>query len=232
MLCLFSPVHCGGGLQAQKGMEHSNQNTCSVGCNGYFYTFTGDFKKDDGAVGAGKPADRQIYAYNLTSGVVFENNGEKTRGGAGCACGELLPTDDVSGPHVTFWAGGFSDAGASAQVEVWRTPEVRVAGLAPASVDALCLRYLCLQLWRVGVAAIVAGCWLLCCRGTVFSAAVTLLAFSAAVAVVVVCAAPHRPAGACQSCLWAMTCGTSLVWAAAPWPSSLAVPTARSCTTP
>jgi hypothetical protein len=46
---------------------HHVSNTCSVGCNGLFYTMTGDFKKDtegkgDG-VGVGKPQDRQIYAF-------------------------------------------------------------------------------------------------------------------------------------------------------------------------
>lgn len=76
---------------------------------------TGDFKKS--AAESGKPSDRQIYAYNLTSGAVFSNNGEKTRGGAGCACG------DEAG--VVYFAGGYSDSGVSEQVEVWRYPLAR-----------------------------------------------------------------------------------------------------------
>lgn len=101
----------------QKGLLHIISNSCSVGCDGLFYTMTGDFKKDTNGVGTGKPTDRQIYAYNLTSGVVFTNNGEKTRGGAGCACG------DKAG--VIYFAGGYSDGGISDQVEVWRTPLAR-----------------------------------------------------------------------------------------------------------
>ena len=41
----------------------------------------------NGRDGAGKPSDRQIYAYNFSSGVVFANNGDKTSGGAASACG-------------------------------------------------------------------------------------------------------------------------------------------------
>ena len=112
----------GKAWKPQKPLLHSISNSCSLGCRGLFYTMTGDFKKDDSsaapaAVRSGKPSDRQIYAYNLTSGLVFANNGEKTRGGAGCACGEKA--------GVVFFAGGFSDAGVSDQVEVWRYPLAR-----------------------------------------------------------------------------------------------------------
>eukprot|EP00036_Acanthoecidae_sp_10tr_P005848 CAMPEP_0182952366 /NCGR_PEP_ID=MMETSP0105_2-20130417/61736_1 /TAXON_ID=81532 ORGANISM="Acanthoeca-like sp., Strain 10tr" /NCGR_SAMPLE_ID=MMETSP0105_2 /ASSEMBLY_ACC=CAM_ASM_000205 /LENGTH=288 /DNA_ID=CAMNT_0025092687 /DNA_START=44 /DNA_END=910 /DNA_ORIENTATION=- len=99
----------------QKGLQHSISNSCSMGCRGLFFTMTGDFKT--GAAQTFKPSDRQIYAYNLTSGMQLQNNGEKTRGGAGCACG-----DDAG---VVFFAGGFSDAGITSGVEVWRTPLAR-----------------------------------------------------------------------------------------------------------
>eukprot|EP00040_Diaphanoeca_grandis_P010651 m.54605 g.54605 ORF g.54605 m.54605 type:complete len:502 (-) comp21941_c1_seq1:677-2182(-) len=103
----------------QKSLLHDISNSCSVSCKGWFYTMTGDFKKSDSDnnVSTFKPSDRQIYAYNLSAGVVFANNGEKTRGGAGCACGER--------DGVVFFAGGFSDAGVSDQVEVWRWPLAR-----------------------------------------------------------------------------------------------------------
>lgn len=99
----------------QKGLEHNIKNSCSVGCRGLFFTMTGDFVK--AATETFKPSDRQIYSYNLTTGLQFENNGEKTRGGAGCACGEEA--------GVVFFAGGFSDAGVTSGVEVWRTPLAR-----------------------------------------------------------------------------------------------------------
>jgi hypothetical protein len=85
-----------------KALEHKIRNSCSVGCRGLLYTMTGDMVKSND-VGVGAPEDRQIYAYNFTSNTVVENNGEKTRGGAGCACGE----ED----GVVFFAGGFSDSG-------------------------------------------------------------------------------------------------------------------------
>ena len=40
-------------------------------------------------------------------------------------CDGMVWSVDCDRPHVTFWAGGFSDAGMSSQVEVWRTPEAR-----------------------------------------------------------------------------------------------------------
>lgn len=114
-----------GKWTAMKGTLHANQNTCSVGCEGLFYTMTGNFKKEDSGGGLGKPADRQIYAYNLTTGAVFANNGEKTRGGAACACGEIGGPTPFFNPHDVFFSGGFSDGGMSAQVEVWRYPLAR-----------------------------------------------------------------------------------------------------------
>jgi len=121
----YSIAH--GNWTAMKGTLHANQNTCSVGCEGLFYTMTGDFKKkgSDNGGGLGKPADRQIYAYNLTTGSVFANNGEKTRGGAACACGEIGGETPFFNPHDVFFSGGFSDGGMSAQVEVWRYPLAR-----------------------------------------------------------------------------------------------------------
>ena len=91
-----------------KALEHEIENSCSVGCRGLLYTMTGDIKKKTvdaigTNVGVGKPEDRQIYSYNFTDNTVIENNGEKTRGGAACACGE----ED----GVVFFAGGFSDSG-------------------------------------------------------------------------------------------------------------------------
>lgn len=61
-----------------------------------------------------------MYRYNLTSGQVYENNGEKQRGGAGCGCVENTPDNDGR----AIWAGGFSDAGLTDDVESW--------GVAPA----------------------------------------------------------------------------------------------------
>jgi hypothetical protein len=129
--------------KAQKGLLHSIANSCSVSCSGLLYTMTGDFKKDgnnqhtssDGttfvddygkeiSANMFKPSDRQIYAYNLTSGVVFANNGDKTRGGAGCACGPAL-TGSPAAKSVVFFAGGFSDSGITSQAEVWRFPLAR-----------------------------------------------------------------------------------------------------------
>ena len=77
----------GKAWKPQKALLHSISNSCSLGCRGLFYTMTGDFKKDDtsaapAAVGSGKPSDRQIYAYNLTSGIIFFS---------GWRCGRALP---------------------------------------------------------------------------------------------------------------------------------------------
>ena len=58
-----------------------------------------------------KPANRQVYRYNLTSGEHFENSGKKERGGAGCGC------DPVA--NRVFWEGGSSNSGLSDNVEVW-----------------------------------------------------------------------------------------------------------------
>eukprot|EP00041_Stephanoeca_diplocostata_P000282 m.14078 g.14078 ORF g.14078 m.14078 type:complete len:479 (+) comp10298_c0_seq2:141-1577(+) len=101
------------------GLQHKIANSCSMGCDGLWYTMTGDMVKDGAAESAlsFKPANRQIYAYNLSSGQAMQNNGEKTRGGAGCACGERA--------GVVFFAGGFSDAGVTSGVEVWRFPLAR-----------------------------------------------------------------------------------------------------------
>lgn len=79
-------------------------------------SMTGDMKKaDSDNLQAGKPANRQEYRYNLTSGEHFEVNGEKERGGAGCACDEAAN----SGAGMACWAGGYSDAGLTNQVECW-----------------------------------------------------------------------------------------------------------------
>ena len=61
--------------------------------------------------GENKPANRQVYRYNITSGEHFENNGEKERGGAACGC-------DADANRV-FWAWGFSDSGVTTDVEYW-----------------------------------------------------------------------------------------------------------------
>jgi hypothetical protein len=112
--------------KGEKGLLHKIKNSCSVSCSGLFYTMTGDFSKagdeiDDGTF---KPSDRQIYAYNFSSGVVFANNGDKTRGGAGCACGPA--TDGVpASKSVVLFAGGFSDSGVTSQVEMWHYPLAR-----------------------------------------------------------------------------------------------------------
>jgi len=103
---------------SMKPLSNSISDNCAVGCYGYWLTMTGDMSKDDDTVPeaanttarrVGKPANRQVYRYNLTSGEAYENNGEKQRGGAGCGC-----ADDRA-----FWAGGFSDSGISSDVESW-----------------------------------------------------------------------------------------------------------------
>jgi len=114
-----------GNWTAMKRTLHANQNTCGVGCEGLFYTMTGNFKKDGNSSNLGKPSDRQIYAYNLTTGGVFANNGEKTRGGAACACGEIGGATPFFNQHDVFFSGGYSDGGMSDQVEVWRYPLAR-----------------------------------------------------------------------------------------------------------
>merc|ERR1712196_315419 len=83
--------------QELKTLSNSNANACSLGCQGYWLMMTGDTVKDV----TEKPANRQVYRYNITSGEAYENNGEKTRGGAGCGC-----TDNRA-----FWGGGFSNSG-------------------------------------------------------------------------------------------------------------------------
>jgi len=93
----------------QHALSNSISNACSTSCLGYWFLMTGDFAKEVG--GRRKPANRQVYRYNMTSGEAFENNGEKQRGGAGCGC------DEAS--NRVFWAGGFSDAGVTDDVEVW-----------------------------------------------------------------------------------------------------------------
>ena len=80
---------------SQKPLSHVTSNLCSSGCMGYAFFATGDFKKtaalvddDDAAMPSAsfKPSDRQIQRYNLTNGQMEENNMEKTRAGAVCAC--------------------------------------------------------------------------------------------------------------------------------------------------
>ena len=88
-------------------MSNSQKNSCSTSCRGYWFSMTGDMAKD----GENKPANRQVYRYNITSGEHFENNGEKERGGAACGC-------DADTNRV-FWAGGFSDSGVTTDVEYW-----------------------------------------------------------------------------------------------------------------
>merc|ERR1712222_131667 len=77
---------------------------------------TGDMKKEEMGLTVSKPANRQEYRYNLTSGEHFEVNGEKQRGGAGCACDEAANT----GAGRAFWAGGYSNSGLTTQVEMWQ----------------------------------------------------------------------------------------------------------------
>jgi len=105
------------------GLSNSISNNCAVGCDGYWLTMDGDISGggsrrrkmtvegllEDGQVPVGKPANRQVYRYNVTSGETQVNNGEKSRGGAGCGC-----ADDRA-----FWAGGYSNSGLSADVETW-----------------------------------------------------------------------------------------------------------------
>ena len=104
-------------------LSHVTQNLCSSGCLGYAIFATGDFKKAADAVDASfKPSDRQIQRYNLTSGQMEENNMEKTRAGAVCACYEGVSTptgSPVPGGSRVFFAGGQDDAGATDSVEMW-----------------------------------------------------------------------------------------------------------------
>eukprot|EP00440_Ansanella_granifera_P064991 gb/GFBE01070470.1/.p1 GENE.gb/GFBE01070470.1/~~gb/GFBE01070470.1/.p1 ORF type:complete len:377 (+),score=95.39 gb/GFBE01070470.1/:1-1131(+) len=101
-----------GKWTAAKDMANSQENACAIGCRGYFYSMTGDMVKADDEEGRRlKPANRQVYRYNFTSGEVLENNGKKSRGGAGCGCDPVVDR--------LFWAGGFSNSGVTADVEMW-----------------------------------------------------------------------------------------------------------------
>ena len=51
-----------------------------------------------------------IYRYNLTDGTVYQNNGDKQRGGAGCAC---APLGDIG---EMWFGGGEDDSGLSSSV--------------------------------------------------------------------------------------------------------------------
>lgn len=114
-----------GKWSPQRELKHASSHSTAVGCSGLYYTFTGDFKKSlGGHVGVAKPSDRQIYAYNFSSGVVFANNGDKTRGGAASACGAATHGSPEALSKVMF-AGGSSDAGLTSQVEAWRFPLAR-----------------------------------------------------------------------------------------------------------
>lgn len=93
-------------------MQNKQKNSCSISCRGYWFSMTGDMSKMISANGRLlKPANRQVYRYNLTSGEHFENSGKKERGGAGCGC------DPVA--NRVFWEGGSSNSGLSDNVEVW-----------------------------------------------------------------------------------------------------------------
>lgn len=104
-----------GSWKQHKTLSNSITDACATSCKGYWFTMTGDFAADDALNGSAiamfKPANRQVYRYNLTSGEAFEVNGEKQRGGAGCGC-------DAASNRV-FWAGGFSDSGITDAVEIW-----------------------------------------------------------------------------------------------------------------
>lgn len=115
----------------QKPLSHVTTNLCSSGCLGYAFFATGDFKKsgelrdgdDARSASAFKPSDRQIQRYNLSSGQMEENNMEKTRAGAVCACYSNGASTNYTGPGGNaprvFFAGGQDDAGATDTVEMW-----------------------------------------------------------------------------------------------------------------
>ncbi len=132
----------------QKPLSHVTTNLCSSGCLGYAFFATGDFKtagqmendgNDDDATSVSaasssfKPSDRQIQRYNLTSGEMEENNMEKTRAGAVCACYSKGASTNYTGPGGNaprvFFAGGQDDAGATDTVEMWLpAPDVKRRG--------------------------------------------------------------------------------------------------------
>ena len=114
-------------------LSHVTTSLCSSGCLGYAFFATGDFKKleqpangTQSAAGDFKPSDRQIQRYNLTNGQMEENNMEKTRAGAVCACYSKGASTNFTGPGGNaprvFFAGG-QDDGKSATVcrcyDVW-----------------------------------------------------------------------------------------------------------------
>lgn len=100
----------------QANMHNSQENSCSMECRGFWMSMTGDFKGIDDNLEAAKPANRQEYRYNLTSGEHFEVNGEKQRGGAGCAC----DPEANNGAGRAFWAGGYSNSAITDQIEMWQ----------------------------------------------------------------------------------------------------------------
>ena len=103
-----------GSWSAAPAMSHAQRDSCTVGCRGYWFSMTGDIVKEHELSPRPfqfKPADRQVYRYNLSSGEHFENNGEKQRGGAACGC-------DATTNRV-FWAGGEDNSGISSNVEYW-----------------------------------------------------------------------------------------------------------------
>ncbi len=134
----------------QKPLSHVTTNLCSSGCLGYAFFATGDFKAaqmetndnddDDDAASLSapasssfKPSDRQIQRYNLTSGQMEENNMEKTRAGAVCACYSKGASTNYTGPGGNaprvFFAGGQDDAGATDTVEMWLpAPDIKRRG--------------------------------------------------------------------------------------------------------
>lgn len=133
----------------QKPLSHVTTNLCSSGCLGYAFFATGDFKaatpadqiqmvnaSDDATFLSKtlfKPADRQIQRYNLTSGEMEENNMEKTRAGAVCACYSKGASTNYTGPGGNaprvFFAGGQDDAGATDTVEMWLPgPDIKRRG--------------------------------------------------------------------------------------------------------
>lgn len=102
--------------QSMADMHNSHDNSCSVGCLGYWMSMTGDMKgQQEDTLSSSKPANRQEYRYNLTSGEHFEVNGEKERGGAGCGCDEAAN----NGHGRSFWAGGYSNSAITDQIEMW-----------------------------------------------------------------------------------------------------------------
>ena len=111
-----------------KTLSHVTTNLCSIGCLGYAFFATGDFKAAAGnasssSLGAGsfKPGDRQIQRYNLTNGQMEENNMEKTRAGGTCACWGTGPTARV------FFAGGQVRSRGLQPQSLWRTPTAAVS---------------------------------------------------------------------------------------------------------